>query len=217
MREQVFLLEEPSAKAMLESLLPRLLDDAIRFRCIHFEGKQDLEKQLVRKIRAYQNQQARFIVLRDQDNNPDCRAVKNQLLELCEQSGKGERCLIRIACRELESFYLADLRAVEQALTLNGLSSRQGRKKFRTPDSLGSPSRELKILTEHRYEKNWQLARHRQAPEYRKHALAQLPQSDCCDSAHAVRATRDASMNSSAAACATTVRAATTPLNRSFI
>lgn len=58
MKELVFLLEEPSAKALLESLLPRLLNENIQYRCIPFEGKQDLEKQLVRKISAYQNQQA---------------------------------------------------------------------------------------------------------------------------------------------------------------
>ncbi len=49
MRELVFLLEEPSAKAMLESLLPRLLDTGITTRLLAFEGKQDLEKQMVKK------------------------------------------------------------------------------------------------------------------------------------------------------------------------
>ncbi|MFC3564278.1 AAA family ATPase [Xanthomonas dyei] len=44
MRELVFLLEEPSARAMLESLLPRILSDDIKYRLIAFEGKQDLEK-----------------------------------------------------------------------------------------------------------------------------------------------------------------------------
>ena len=42
MKEIVFLLEEASARAMLETLLPRMLADGIRFRCIVFEGKQDL-------------------------------------------------------------------------------------------------------------------------------------------------------------------------------
>ena len=37
MRELVFLLEEPSAKAMLESLLPRMLQEDIRFRCMDIE------------------------------------------------------------------------------------------------------------------------------------------------------------------------------------
>lgn len=153
MRELVFLLEEASAKAMLESLLPRLLVQETIFRCIPFEGKQDLEKQLVRKIRGYQNEQARFIVLRDQDSHPDCTAVKRKLLDLCIESGKSGRCLVRIACRELETLYLADLQAVEQALEIEGLAKHQRNRKFRAPDALGSPSKELKTLTGNRYEK----------------------------------------------------------------
>jgi len=153
MKELVFLLEESSAKAMLESLLPRMLNKETAFRCIPFEGKQDLEKQLTRKIRAYQNNQARFIVLRDQDSHPDCKQVKQRLLDLCGQSGKLDKCIVRIACKELETFYLADLQATEQALDLRGLAKQQQVKKFRTPDTLGSPSRELKTLTNNRYEK----------------------------------------------------------------
>lgn len=153
MKELVFLLEESSAKAMLESLLPRVLNSAIQFRCIPFEGKQDLEKQLIRKIRGYQNPEARFIVLRDQDNHPDCTLVKSRLLDLCQQSGKSTHCKVRVACRELETFYLADLTAVEHGLRITGLSRLQGTKKFRAPDELGSPSKELSSLTKNRYEK----------------------------------------------------------------
>lgn len=153
MRELVFLLEERSAEAMLRTLLPRILNTDIQFRCIPFEGKQDLKKQMVRKIRAYQNENARFIVLRDQDSHPDCKAVKRKLIELCEISGKAPKCLVRIACKELETFYLADLQAVENALGMKGLSRSQKSKKFREPDRLGSPSKELKTLTNDRYEK----------------------------------------------------------------
>lgn len=49
MKELVFLLEEASAKALLSTLLPRLLNAEIKFRLIPFEGKQDLEKQLVKR------------------------------------------------------------------------------------------------------------------------------------------------------------------------
>lgn len=152
MKELVFLLEEASAKALLDSLLPRI-NKNIAFRCIPFEGKQDLEKQLVRKIRAYQNLQARFIILRDQDNNPDCTQLKQNLLDLCRQSGKADRCLIRIACKELETFYLADLKAVEQALQLQNIAKQQNNQKFRNPDALGNPSNELRRLTKNRYQK----------------------------------------------------------------
>jgi hypothetical protein len=153
MKELVFLLEEPSARAMLESVLPRLLGKDVGFRLIPFEGKQDLEKQLARRIRVYQNREARFIVMRDQDSHPKCVQVKQRLLDICRSSGRGDECLVRIACTELESFYLADLKAVEEALDLRGLASRQQSKKFRAPDALGSPSHELKTLTRNRYEK----------------------------------------------------------------
>jgi hypothetical protein len=115
MRELVFLLEERSSKALLESLLPRCLSSDIHFRLVPFEGKQDMEKQLERRIRAYQNPYARFIVLRDQDSHPDCKKLKKSLSSYCEKSGRVQHCLIRIACQELETFYLADLEAVGQA------------------------------------------------------------------------------------------------------
>lgn len=153
MSELVFLLEEPSARAMLESLLPRLLEGDVRYRLIPFEGKQDLEKQLERRIRGYQNQNARFIVLRDQDSHPDCRELKVRLLALCQNSGKGLNCLVRIACKELEAFYLADLQAVGAALGMNRLAVQQGSRKFRSPDNLENPSRELMVLTQNRYQK----------------------------------------------------------------
>ena len=151
--ELVFLLEEESAKALLETLLPRMLDPAIRVRLIPFEGKQDLEKQLVRKLRGYLNPAARFIVLRDQDSAPDCRVVKHRLLAKCHEAGRGPVALVRIACRALETFYLADLRAVEHALAQRGLHVQQANAKYRAPDYLESPDRELSKLTKQAYQK----------------------------------------------------------------
>ncbi len=153
MSELVFLLEEKSAAAMLETLLPRLLQEDMSFRLITFEGKQDLQKQMMRKIRGYANPRARFIILQDQDSFPDCRVLKARLVELCAQSGRPADCLVRIACKELETYYLADLAAVERALEITGISGKQGIEKFRTPDRLGNPSKELKSLTRDRYEK----------------------------------------------------------------
>jgi len=151
--ELVFLLEEPSAKAMLESLLPRMLDPGIKPRLLNFEGKQDLEKQMVKRMKGYLNPHARFIVMRDQDATPDCRLVKEALLKRCAETGRQNVTLVRIACRELESFYLADLAAVEIALGLNGLVKQQLKAKFRNPDVLQNPSKELLTLTEQRYHK----------------------------------------------------------------
>ena len=105
MKELVFLLEEESAKAMLESLLPRILDTGIKSRLLAFEGKQDLEKQMVRKMKHYINPHARFIVMRDQDATPDWHDLKKALLTRCTEAGRNNVSLVRIACRELETFY----------------------------------------------------------------------------------------------------------------
>ena len=152
MMELVFCLEESSAQAMLEGLLPRLLPADVVLRYIPFEGKQDLEKQLVRRLRGYRNPDARFIVIRDQDSNPDCKVVKARLTALCSLAGK-PNALVRIACRELENFYLADLAAVERGIGIAGIAKLQAKVKFRRPDYLGSPSRELTLLTKGRYQK----------------------------------------------------------------
>ncbi|WDN28191.1 DUF4276 family protein [Xanthomonas oryzae] len=138
---------------MLESLLPRILSNDIQYRLIAFEGKQDLEKQLERRIRGYQNSLARFVILRDLDSHPDCRAVKKNLLGICRLSGKIQFCLVRIACTELETFYLADLAAVGMALQMSRLASHQNNRKFRSPDAIGNPSKELKLITGNRYQK----------------------------------------------------------------
>ena len=153
MNELVFLLEEESAKALLEQIVPRLVpvELGIHSRFIVFEGKQDLEKQLVKKLRGYVNPRASFIVMRDQDGS-DCRKTKKSLVRLCRLAGRPETA-VRIACRELEAFYLGDLRAVELGLGIHGLAKRQNRAKFRDPDRLISPSRELEKLTNSRYQK----------------------------------------------------------------
>jgi hypothetical protein len=149
--ELVFFLEEPSAKAMLEGLLPRLLPVDIRLRYIPFEGKQDLEKQLVRRLKHYNVPDARFVVLRDQDSG-DCRLIKKRLIEKCREAGRADT-RVRIACHELESWYLADLAAVESGLEIKGLSARQNRKKYREPDQSANASEEMAKLTQHRYQK----------------------------------------------------------------
>jgi len=151
MKTLVFFLEEPSAKAMLEGIMPRILPQQWLVRYIVFQGKQDLEKNLAQKIHHWQMPNSVFVVMRDQDSG-DCRAIKSRLNRLCE-GGKDKCILIRIACRELESFYLGDLAAVEQGLNLSGLRNLQQKKKYRNPDNLGSPSNELSALTGDAYHK----------------------------------------------------------------
>jgi len=146
----VFFLEERSARELLEGLLPRFLPmDKVTPRYVVFEGKQDLEKQLVRRMRLWRTPNTHFVVLRDQDSAV-CQDVKRRLVELCLEARR-PGVLIRVACREIESWYLGDLAAVEQALGTSGVARRQGKQKFRDPDHLGSPSRELASLTDRHY------------------------------------------------------------------
>ncbi|MBF8272084.1 MAG: DUF4276 family protein [Magnetococcales bacterium] len=64
----VFFLEEASAKALLQELLPRFLPDIETPCFVVFEGKQDMEKQLPRKLRSWLlPTHSRFVVLRDKD------------------------------------------------------------------------------------------------------------------------------------------------------
>ncbi|MDR1647662.1 MAG: DUF4276 family protein [Zoogloeaceae bacterium] len=147
----VFCLEEPSAKEMLKGVLPRLLPDGIWVEYIVFEGKQDMHKQLVRKLRYWQQPNSRFVVMRDQDNG-DCRAIRQQLLELCIEAGRAD-ALVRVACHELESFFLGDLAAVEKGLALNELAKQQEKRKFRNPDTLANAAEELTKLTRRHYQK----------------------------------------------------------------
>ena len=153
MNEVVFFLEEESAKALLEQIFPLLIspESQVRPRFIVFEGKQDLEKQLPNKLRGYVNPRARFIVMRDQDK-ADCRKAKRSLAALCTQAGRPQTT-VRIACRELEAFYLGDLKAVGLGLDISGLDGKQNKAKFRDPDRLVCPSRELEKLTSNRYHK----------------------------------------------------------------
>ena len=126
-------------KVLLEGLLPRLIPDLI-FMCLAHEGKQDLEKSVPRKLRAWQEPGVRFVVVRDQDGG-DCREIKANLTRLCRDSGRTD-VLVRIVCRELEAWYVGDTEALQRAFpetTPSTLRSLEGRR-FRNPDTVVHPS-----------------------------------------------------------------------------
>lgn len=153
MRCLVCLLEEPSAAEMLKGVLPRLLpEDEFHYKCMVFEGKQDLEKRLESRIKYWQVPDSLFLVLRDQDSG-DCYEIKKRLKDKVEKSTSEDKSLVRIACHELETFYLGDLDAVENALAISGLSSKQDKSKYKNPDALGNPAEEMYKLTNEKYQK----------------------------------------------------------------
>ncbi len=138
----VFLLEEPSAQDALEGLLPRILPADIAIEYLVFEGKQDLEKRMGRRLRGWLKPDTIFVVLRDQDSG-DCRVIKRNLAAMCHEAGRPD-ALVRIACRELESWFIGDWEAVGDAFRIAKLKTLAGKANYRQPDNLGSPVAELR-------------------------------------------------------------------------
>ena len=62
----VFFLEERSAGEMLKAVLPRIIPPTITTKFIVFEGKQDLEKQIERRLKGWQMPDTRFLIICDQ-------------------------------------------------------------------------------------------------------------------------------------------------------
>ncbi len=146
----VFFLEEPSAQDFLQALLPRVLPPHITPHFLVFEGKQDLEKRLVKRMKHWLRPNSQFIVMRDQDSG-DCMIIKARLRSLCAQAGKPD-AIVRIVCKELETFFVGDWPAVATGFGRPALAANAQRAKFRTPDQLGSPSAEIRRLIP-RYQK----------------------------------------------------------------
>lgn len=143
--ELVFLLEELSAKAFLDEFLPRLLPEDVTFRTIPHRGRSDLQRSLPIKLRAWRNPNARFVVLHDKDQH-DCIQLKQQLREICVSARRDITPLIRIACHEIEAWYLGDFGALQRGFPRFNPVSVQGRAKYRNVDALPNAAKELSTL-----------------------------------------------------------------------
>ena len=131
-------------KGFLEELLPRVLPAERDVVLVAHEGKADLEGSLPRKLRGWRSPNARFVVVRDQDS-ADCLVVKRRLAKIASDAGRPDT-IVRIACRELEAWLLGDIPTVSKIFGVPSIAGLELKAKYRQPDSLGSPSRELKIL-----------------------------------------------------------------------
>lgn len=143
MSRVVFLVEEYSMKVLLDGLLPRLFPD-LAFLCVPHEGKQDLENSISKKLRAWHEPGVRFVVLRDNDGG-DCHALKAKLMTLCHDGGR-EDTLVRIACQELEAWYLGEPDAMAEAFSNDQLRSIGARARYRIPDAVQQPSTAVERL-----------------------------------------------------------------------
>jgi len=139
------LVEEPSAEAALECLLPRILVSTTTFKIYPYEGKRDLLKKLPHRLRAYRRWITAdycIIILIDRDND-DCHDLKNRLEQYARDanfptktssSGRSYLLVNRLAIEELEAWFLGDLDAVRSAypkVRINEFSAR-----YRHPDQI---------------------------------------------------------------------------------
>ena len=146
MSQIVFLLEERSMKVLLDGLLPRLFPN-LAFLCIPHEGKQDLDQSVPRKLRAWRTPGVHFVVLRDNDSD-DCLAIKERLVGLCATGGRDDT-LVRIACQELEAWYIGEPDALVDAFGNESLRRIGAKALYRDPDSVVRPSAEIvKLIPE---------------------------------------------------------------------
>lgn len=144
------LTEEPSMGNFLRVILPKVLpeDYAVDVNCFirPHEGKSHLKKSIPRKMKAYPHfgYPVKVLIIQDQDSN-DCKKLKKELSALCKNSFSIPY-VVRIACRELENWYLGDLDAVELVYPESKATRYRKGAKFKNPDS-GFGSNELKLLS----------------------------------------------------------------------
>lgn len=144
------LVEEPSMAEFLRIILPNLLpaewviDNNIFIR--KHQGKSDLRKSIPVKLKAFSHwhEPIGFIIMQDQDSN-DCRLLKQELIDLCSPH-KNIPTLIRIVCRELESWYIGDMEAIQKAYPEFKARTYSSKSKFRNPDLCNAKDELKKIL-----------------------------------------------------------------------
>lgn len=140
----VFMTEEASMERFLEIALKKLLPEEWNIIIIPHEGKQDLERSIPRKLRAWRNNQEvryQFIIIRDKDSG-NCVDIKNRLQTMCREAGREEAVII-IAIHELEAWFLGDLEAIERAYGIAHLAEKQKTQLYRNPDNIANASEQI--------------------------------------------------------------------------
>jgi hypothetical protein len=112
MGDIVVFVEEASASEIVRALV-RKLGLERRVTVLKHQGAGDLERSFARKIASDPLPTSKFLVLRDADNQ-NCAALKHQLSQMVPRN-KRDRTMVRIACQELEAWYLAQPEALRAA------------------------------------------------------------------------------------------------------
>ncbi|MDI9408127.1 MAG: DUF4276 family protein [Candidatus Pacebacteria bacterium] len=134
-------MEEKSMKLVLKELLKQFpnIDHLI----FDFNGKDDLRKNIEPKINALNSVAANFVILQDQDRG-DCIKLKAKLQSLVPNHSHN-KTIIRIVCRELESWFLADFDALIRVYGPK-VNDYRNQQRFRNPDELDFPVREIETI-----------------------------------------------------------------------
>ncbi len=148
-----FLLEEPSAEALLAGVLPKLLPESVSWKFHLFQGKPDLLKQLESRLKGYRAwlpESHRIVVLVDEDRQ-DCKKLKAQLEKAAKNAGlltkttagAKQRFVVlnRIAVEEIEAWMIGDPAALKAAFPRLPASF-ASRSKYRSPDAISGGTAE---------------------------------------------------------------------------
>ncbi len=132
----VFLVEDFSMKKFLEGILPRLGFESYHFEIKFHQGKEDLKCNLDKTIPTLSKRANQIIILIDQDTE-NCLELKNNIKE------KMWRCSceykIRIACYELEAWFLGDMDAIKQCSERFNPDSYRNKEEYRNIDAIYKP------------------------------------------------------------------------------
>ena len=143
-----FFIEGKSDKAFLKPFITRFfkikLEEIVY---IVFNGKKKFKKNLSKRIKSI-TKNDKAIILIDQDNE-NCKKLKQQILDECKEATSN--ILIRIACRELENWYLGDIESIIKIYP-KSKAINYDKAKYRNIDSLEG-SKELSQITNKEYKK----------------------------------------------------------------
>lgn len=135
---------------VLKNILPKILPPGYQLDRNYFlrphSGKSDLQKSIPQKMKAFSHfhEPVLIVILHDQ-HQADCFGLKQKLVRLCEDNGSCS-FLVRIVCRELESWYLGDMAAIEAAYPQVKAKKYKGKARFRDPDRCSAAHEMEKIL-----------------------------------------------------------------------
>ena len=142
-----FFLEEPSAEAALNAILPKIFSADVICNFHVFEGKHDLLKKLPKRLKGYSKwlpDDWRIMVLIDEDRK-DCRELKAKLERAAHEANfvtkssadpNGNFQVVnRLAIEELEAWFFGDIGALHAAYPRVS-KDLHNQAKYRDPDAI---------------------------------------------------------------------------------